>query len=205
MKNLDKIGSMSEGKMDFWTLEEYEAFALECMADPLAFYCFETLYWTGMREGELLALMPSDFDFEAKTVSITKTYHYINGQDVFTTPKTKKSIRIVKLPGRLCDELQDYLKQNYKIKPDERMFPIQKDFLYGRMKKFAEKAGVKRIRIHDLRHSHVSLLFHLKCSALDIGERIGHSSADITYHYAHLFPEVNEGVANKLNSMMEGA
>ncbi len=204
MKNLDKIGSMNEGKMDFWTFEEYKAFAQECMEDPLAFYCFETLYWTGMREGELLALTPEDVDFQNRTVSITKTYHCINGKDVFTTPKTKKSIRVVKLPKHLCDELQDYLKQNNKIMPKDRMFPVQKEFLYGRMKKFADRAEVKRIRIHDLRHSHVSLLFHLKCSALEIGERIGHSSSEITYHYAHLFPEVMETVASKLDDMAGG-
>lgn len=204
MEVLDNIGSKNEGKMDFWTLEEYTAFSEECMEDPLAYYCFETLYWTGIREGEMLALQPKDFDFDAKNVSITKTYHCIKGKDVYTSPKTKAGNRVVDLPEKLCNELQDYLRQNYEMAPTDRMFPVQKDFLYGRMKKFAEKAGVKRIRIHDLRHSHVSLLIHLGFNALEIGERIGHESAAITYHYAHLFPDPERRLAKSLDQMMGG-
>ena len=111
MDCLDNIGSKNEGKKDFWTLEEYSAFADECMEDPLAYYCFEMLYWTGIREGELLALQPQDFDFDAKTVSITKTYHCINGKDVYTSPKTRTGVRVVDLPERLCDEMKEYLCQ----------------------------------------------------------------------------------------------
>ncbi len=68
----------------------------------------------------------------------------------------------------------------------------------------AAKAGVKRIRIHDLRHSHVSLLIDMGYSAVAIGERVGHESADITYHYAHLFPSVQTDMANDLNNIKLG-
>ena len=204
MDCLDNIGSKNEGKKDFWTLEEYSAFADECMEDPLAYYCFEMLYWTGIREGELLALQPQAFDFDAKTVSITKTYHCINGKDVYTSPKTRTGVRVVDLPERLCDEMKEYLCHNYGMAQSDRMFPVRKDFLYGRMNKFSKKAGVKRIRIHDIRHSHVSLLIHLGFNALEIGERIGHKSAEITYHYAHLFPDDERRVAKKLGQVMGG-
>ena len=67
------------------------------------------------------------------------------------------------------------------------------------MKKGAKDAGVKKIRIHDLRHSHVSLLIDMGFSALAIADRVGHESIDITYRYAHLFPTRQKDMANKLN------
>ena len=60
-------------------------------------------------------------------------------------------------------------------------------------------SGVKEIRIHDLRHSHVSLLIDLGYSAVAIGQRAGHESVEITYRYAHLFPTVQKDMAEKLN------
>ena len=205
MENLKKIGSATNGKADFWTLEEYEKFSRECKADPFAYICFETLYWTGLREGEMLALTSADFNFEKRTVSITKTYHRLKKQDVYTTPKTRKGIRIVELPEKLCRELQDYLQMKGDLDAGERIFPVKQDYLYSRMKKYAEKAGVKRIRIHDIRHSHVSLLINMGFDALQIGDRIGHESADVTYHYAHLFPNARKTVSERLSQVMEGS
>ena len=106
-----KAGSMGKKKnreMLFWTKEEYLKFAEVMMDKPLSFYAFEMLYWRGIREGELLALTPADFDFEKCTVSITKSYQRLNGQDLITTPKTEKSNRIIKMPQFLADEMQDY-------------------------------------------------------------------------------------------------
>lgn len=80
-----------EGKeMLFWTKEEYEKFAEEMMDKTLSYYAFEMLYWCGIREGELLALTPEDFDFEAKTVLINKTYHKIEDEDVVTPQKNEE-------------------------------------------------------------------------------------------------------------------
>lgn len=83
------------------------------MDKPLSYYAFEMLYWCGLREGELLALTPADFDFEKGTVRINKTYHRSHKEDVITTPKTKNSNRIVRMPQRLCEEMQDYLNMLY--------------------------------------------------------------------------------------------
>ena len=71
------------------------------------------------------------------------------------------------------------------------------------MEKYSKEAGVPKIRIHDLRHSHVSLLIDMGFSAVAIAERMGHESIDITYRYAHLFPSVQTEMANKLNGMRE--
>ena len=66
------------------------------------------LYWCGIREGELLALTPADFDFERGTVTINKSYQRLNGRDDITEPKTPKSNRTIKMPEFLCEEMQDY-------------------------------------------------------------------------------------------------
>lgn len=67
------------------------------------------------------------------------------------------------------------------------------------MDRGAKEAGVKRIRIHDLRHSHVSLLIEMGFSALAIADRVGHESVDITYKYAHLFPSKQQEMAQRLD------
>ena len=199
------IGSKESDEMQFWTKEEYQKFAEAMMDKPMSYYAFEMLYWCGIREGELLALTPGDFDFKNSTVTINKSYQRLHGQDVITTPKTKKSVRVIKMPGFLCEEMQDYLKMLYGIKKKDRIFPITKSYLYHEMDRGAKAAGVKRIRIHDIRHSHVSLLIDLGFSAVAIADRVGHESIDITYRYAHLFPSRQVDMANRLdNERMEG-
>ena len=197
-----KAGNMGKARsreMLFWTKEEYQKFANAMMDKPLSYYAFEMLYWCGIREGELLALTPADFDFEKGTVSINKSYQRLNGKDLITDPKTEKSNRIVQMPQFLCDEMQDFLKTLYGIEPNDRIFTVTKYYLHHEMDRGAKEAGIKRIRIHDLRHSHISLLIDMGFSAIAIADRVGHESIDITYNYAHLFPSRQAEMANKLN------
>ena len=159
------MGAEERKEMLFWTREEYTKFSEAMMDKPLSFYAFEVLYWCGIREGELLALTPADFDFEKRTLTINKSYQRINKQDVITTPKTPKSNRVIQMPQFLCDELQDYLKQLYGVEPDSRMFPISKSYLHREMDRGCKQTGVKRIRIHDLRHpyvKHTTKIFSLR-------------------------------------------
>ncbi len=205
-----KAGSMGEKEsqeMDFWTKAEFLKFIDAMMDSPIHYYAFEMLYWCGLRLGELLALTPDDFDFVAGTVSITKSYQRIKKQDVITTPKTRKSIRVIQMPDFLTQEIQDYLKQLYGVEHDSRIFPLTKNGLKRAMEKGCKASGVKIIRIHDLRHSHVSLLIDMGFSALAIADRVGHESIDITYRYAHLFPTRQTEMAEKLNNerIKEGA
>lgn len=204
---VSKVGNMDKAKskeMQFWTQEEYKKFSYEMMDKPVSYYAFEILYWCGIREGELLALTPSDFDFERQTVSITKSYQRINKRDVITDPKTPKSVRIIKMPDFLSEEIQDYISQLYGIKPTDRLFEVTKHYLKHEMDRGSKSAGVKRIRIHDLRHSHISLLIEMGFSAVAIADRVGHESIDITYRYAHLFPSTQFEMADKLSLIRNG-
>ena len=197
-----KAGSMGKKKnreMLFWTKAEYLKFADAMMDKPVSFYAFEMLYWCGIREGELLALTPADFDFEKQTVTISKSFQHLNGRDIITTPKTEKSNRTIQMPKFLCGEIQDYLSMLYDVKPDNRIFPITKSYLYREMQRGVRQSGVKRIRIHDLRHSHISLLIDMGFSAVAIADRVGHESIEITYQYAHLFPSKQTEMADKLD------
>ena len=192
-------GGARRQEMLVWTTEEYKKFSEAIIDKPQAYYAFEVLFWTGLRVGELLALTPTDIDFSAKTISVTKSYQRIKGEDYITDPKTEKSNRTVSIPDFLCEELQEYLAMLYGFKNDDRMFQITKSFLHHEMIRGSEKAGVKRIRIHDIRHSHVSMLIDMGFSAVDIAGRMGHESIDITLHYAHMFPSAQKDMAEKLN------
>ena len=149
------MGKNKNREMMFWTKEQYLKFAEVMMDKPLSFYAFEMLYWCGIREGELLALTPADFDFEKRTITINKSYQRLNGQDLITTPKTEKSNRVITMPQFLAEEIQDYIKMLYGIGPDDRMFTVTKSYLHREMDRGAKEAGVPRIRIHDIRHPYV--------------------------------------------------
>ena len=194
-------GSEKKDRMKFWTKEEYLRFAEEMMDTPQAYYAFEVLYWLGIREGELLASTREDYDLETGKLIVNKTYHRIKGEDVITPPKTDKSNRTVTIPGFLCDELRDYFEMCYDVGPKDRAFPVSKEYLLSKIKLGAKRAGLEQIRVHDLRHSHVSLLINLGFSALAISERVGNEAIDITYRYAHLFPTVQTAMSDRLNDL----
>jgi len=195
------IGSKNADEMQFWTKEEYEKFSEEMMDKPVSYYAFEMLYWCGIRLGELLALTPADFDFVKRTVRINKSYQRLSRKDVITEPKTPKSKRIIAIPQFLCESMQEYIAMLYGIEPTDRIFTITKSYLHHEMDRGAKEAGVKRIRVHDLRHSSISLLIEEGFSALAIAERMGHEAIHVTYRYAHVFPTKQTEMADKLNEM----
>ncbi len=193
------MGVEQHKEMLFWTKEEYLRFADVMMDKPQSYYAFEVLYWCGVRMGEMLALTPADFDFDKGNLTINKSYQRLKGRDVITSPKTPKSNRTIKMPKFLCEEMQEYIGMLYEIDKNDRIFTITKSYLHHEMDRGAKESGVQRIRIHDLRHSAISLLIEMGFSALAIAERAGHESIDITYRYAHLFPTKQTEMADKLD------
>ena len=203
-RTVGNMGSEKDIEMKCWTRDEYLKFSEYMMDDPVGYYYFQMLYWCGLREGEALALTIDDFDFAKKTVSISKTFQHLKGKDVVTEPKTPKSKRIVEMPAFLVEEIQYYAEMLYHPRPDNRLFPLSKSYLYRKMEQGSKAMGLPRICVHGLRHSHVSLLIHMGYSAVAIAERMGHESIDITYRYAHLFPTVQHQMAADLNALREG-
>ena len=198
-----KIGKSKAKEMLFWTKEEYWKFAEVVKDKPASYYAFQILYWTGIRCGELLALTISDFDLQKKTLHIDKNYQVVKGEEMITTPKTEKSNRIIDLPEFLCNEMEDYFSSLYKVDENSRIFTFTKSFLHHEMDRGSAKAGVKRIRLHDLRHSSCALLIELGYSPIQIAERLGHESVTITERYSHLYPSVQKQMADKLNKAFE--
>ena len=86
----------------------------------------------------------------------------------------------------------------YGLGSSDRVFPITKSYLHHEMDRGSKAAGVKRIRVHDLRHSHVSLLIDMGFSPVAIADRLGHESIEITLRYAHLFPSKQTEMIEKL-------
>jgi integrase len=185
--------------MHFWTQDEFLQFIEYMKVKPVSYYAFEILYWTGIREGELLALTPSDFNFVTKQLIINKSYQRIGQKDMITDPKTEQSNRTISLPDFLCEEIQDFIASLYGITPNMRIFNVTKSYLHHEMDRGCKESGVKRIRIHDLRHSHAAHLIELGFSPVAIAERLGHKGISITYMYAHLYPSKQYELAEKLS------
>ena len=199
-----KAGSMGKSKaeeMDFWTGEEFRKFIDSVMNKRLSYMAFMTLYWTGMRMGELLALNPKDVDLEKRTISITKSYQRLGKKDVITPPKTPKSKRVITFPEFLAADIKDYMDSLYELQENDRLFPITKYYLEHEMQRGIKESGVKRIRVHDLRHSHASMLIELGFSPLEIANRLGHEKVETTLNtYAHLYPNKQTKLAERLDS-----
>ncbi len=197
-----KAGSMGREQskeMKFWTKDEYIKFSSAIMKNPIAFHAYEMLYWCGIRLGELLALTRNDFDFETRILTINKSYQRINKKDVITEPKTPRSNRTIKMPKFLCDEMKEYFDSLYGVEPTDRVFPITKNFLHREMVRGCKLVNMEKIRIHDLRHSHVSLLIEMGFTAVAIADRMGHESIRVTFRYAHLFPSKQNEMADRLD------
>lgn len=141
--------------MEFWTKQEFKQFLPSMDKKPEARMAFMLLYWTGMRIGELLALTYADIDLEKRIISISKSYQRLDGKDVITPPKTPKSNRKITIPPFLAEELKEYCSHLYGIMPNERMFRFTKSYMEHEIVRGIKETGVKRIRIHDLRHPYV--------------------------------------------------
>ncbi|MCM1221220.1 MAG: site-specific integrase [Lachnospiraceae bacterium] len=194
------IGKSKASGMKFWTQRQYEIFSQNIQKSAIKL-AFDILFYTGMRSGELLALTPEDI-LPDKRISITKNYAKIKGEELFLVPKTPKSIREVTIPDFLYDDIQNYIFKLGKIRQDDRIFYFTKSALEKEIKRVANQVGLPPIRVHDLRHSHASMLIDMGFDALEISERLGHESVKTTLDtYSHLYPEKDTRLANELNKL----
>lgn len=207
--NLPKNPCKAAGKIgkrtivvNFWTLEEYNSF-IENVKKIDSHTAFQILYYSGLRIGELFALTLVDCDFINNTISVTKSLQRKDRTDVITPPKTPKSTRIITMPVVIMDELKEYSNKIYGLSDNSRLFPFTKSYINNEMMRACTASKIKRIRIHDIRHSHASLLINLGISPLIISERLGHEKVETTLNtYSHLYPNKHQEVAKQLNDII---
>lgn len=200
-----KAGSMGKSQAEcvaFWTRQEFEQFLTAVPQNEKVKIAFLLLYWTGMRIGELLALTYDDIDTEKKIISITKSCQRIDRQDVITPPKTPKSNRNVTIPSFLSEALCSYYHTVGNFNPSERIFLFTKSYMEREFVRISGIANVQRIRLHDLRHSHASLLIEMGFQPLAIAERLGHERIETTLNtYSHLYPNKQQELAEQLDEI----
>lgn len=150
----------------------------------------------------MLALTLKDFNFEKNTVDINKSYVRFNGEDLIQTPKTPKSKRVITLPVQTMEIIKKYAGKLYDYRPTDRLFTCTKSYLSHEMIRGCKLSGVKKIRVHDIRHSHASLLIELGFQPLLVSERLGHENIETTLQtYSHLHPNKQQEVADKLSEI----
>lgn len=216
------IGEWKSSAKNFWTAQEYAKFRsvignqkvlsgevkysemspYELDIETTVMAC-DLLFWTGMRIGELLALTPADVSFEEKTITVSKTFHHIDGRDIIDVPKTKKAYRDIVIHDSLSQRLKNLLDCLGREK-DARIFPFTRVKPASMLDRGAKRAGLHRIKLHDLRHSHASLLVEMKVVPLVISERLGHEKVETTLNiYSHLYPDKQLQLSQKLQELDE--
>lgn len=202
LKNVDNFKkTINTKEMQIWTPEEFNKFIAE-VENPIYHAFFMALYYTGARKGELLATNWNDWDLKTGILNINKslTKKVFEASWLITSPKNQSSVRKVSLPKILINELTNFKQGNednafvfYGDKPlaDSNVERVQKQA--------CEKANVKKIRIHDFRHSHASLLISQNISIVAVSKRLGHANTQQTLNtYAHLMPAEETMVLNVL-------
>jgi len=196
-----KVGSIGKNKADkmsFWTYNEAMSFLDVIISDYTSYIAFKTLYFTGIRLGELLALSPNSIDFDNHTMTVSKSYQRIKKRDVITPTKSGER-RIISIPKFLTEDLHEYTSRLHGLREDERIFQTSKSTLTNAKNQGIKRGGLKQIRIHDIRHSHCAYLISLGFNLYEIGQRLGHSEMETTMIYAHLYPDQQKKLADKID------
>ena len=201
IKKTKSIGSKDRDVITFWTKEEFDKF-ISVVDDEVDYIHFNVLFYTGIRIGELIAVRLKNIDFDLGHIEITESAQYEKGKYIFTKPKTKKSERIVTIPAFLTQLIKKHVERFYFIDSEEQVFRTDKNYLGRALKKYADKAQVKHIRVHDLRHSHASLLIEQGIQPNIVQQRLGHEKIETTLKtYSHLYPNKQYHLAEFLNEI----
>ena len=198
-----RIGKKNAGEMNIWTLDEFKQFIEAIKHKKEAVVGFNILFYTGMRIGEMLALTISDIDFEKCKIRINKTFQRIKRTDVISTPKTPKSKRTIDCPKFVIDIIQEYIKVLYKPTPKTRLFERFTKFKFQNdVNVYSKKANFKKIRVHDLIHSHATLLLSKGVNIVSLSRRLGHERVSTTLDiYSHVLKEDDDLIKDILNSL----
>lgn len=216
VKMLKKL-PIAKAQLNYWSIEEFKKFLNLFEPEEYNYQLlFTCLFFTGMRLGEALALTWNDIDFTTQTIHITKSIYISKGISYISTTKTKAGMRRITIHKKLNDELKEWKKTQYKLldnfitgdKNELQIFQnspmvITKNATEKFYKKILKRdPNIKRIRIHDFRHSHASLLINQGEDYLVVKERLGHASITTTIDtYSHLYPSKQKSLAEKIDQL----
>ena len=142
---------------------------------------------------------------ESGVLSVTKSLNRVKSEDIISEPKTESSIREIPLPEFVVEKMREYINMLYGRTGSDRLFAVTKSHLEKEIKRGAELAGLKKIRVHDLRHSHASLLISKGVDIATISNRLGHEKISTTLNtYSHMFESSAAGVADMLDDLYSG-
>lgn len=189
------IGRKKANEMSFWTDEQFEKAISHCQ-NPAKKLALEIMFWCGLRVGECLALRPKDI--LGTGIRVNKTFKRKEGEDVKSGPKTENSYRFVTAPDFLLKEISNYCSNLYGLGLKDRIFYFGKGVLNRELHLLADQAGLPRIRIHDLRHSHAAALINLGYSISAVARRLGDTEATVMNTYAHLYPDIQNKIVDDL-------
>ncbi|RJS61754.1 site-specific integrase [Bacillus sp. PK3_68] len=204
-----------KNELKVWDIEEVKSF-LTAAQSSRYYIAFLLALTTGMRQGEILALRWKDLDFISNTVSIRQTLSH-TGNKIIPGAKTRSGLRSITLPLETMSALS---KQKKIVQYEKRIAdliyndhdlivctnvgtPCSPRNLLRSFYSLTKKANVTRIRFHDLRHTHATLLLKEGIHPKVVAERLGHSNIRITLDtYSHVLPTMQLETANKINELL---
>ena len=212
-KQVGNVKKVSQ-KIDFWTFEDFQkVIATIDKSDYYQHFSFIFLwlmFMTGLRIGEAQALLwEKDINFTDKTLSVSKSMYYKNADEFYIKePKTKAGNRVIALDNTTIQYLLEWREMQRKNVLSKYVLsynglPTNKSTARHILERHSKLAGIHRIKIHALRHSHASLLISLGENALIVRDRLGHEDIETTLGtYGHLYPNTNREVADRLTGLL---
>ena len=215
VENLRKL-PINKKTITFWSVEEFTRFRKLITKDEKSYDLFFTLaFFTGMRMGEILALNWNDINLLTNTIHVTKTAYFLNKRNHINSTKTRAGTRYITINNKLSNMLRDWKQEQTTLLKEfiddidnlqiiqSSPISITKNMIDKKFKQILSRNNdIKKIRIHDLRHSHASLLINQGEDYLVVKERLGHASITTTIDtYSHLYPSKQKSLANKLDEI----
>lgn len=197
------VGSRNSRVYEIWEEDDFKKFIKEFDDDIMYKTIFCLLWSSGMREGELLGLQLRDFDFKNNTVSIRRNLQFVDGEKIVSTTKTESSRRTIDLGQNTMNLVKKYSECFYDLNEKDFLFDTNRSTLSRRLHDGCEKSGVKKIRIHDIRHSHITYLIDKGHDVKNVSVRVGHKNVETTLNvYTHCTNKIQKKMSNDIDECL---
>ena len=213
---LVRAPAIKDAEQETWSADELSRFLLASAPDRLH-AAFVLLATTGMRRGEALGLRWSDLDLDKGVAAVLHTITTVDGRIVASSTKTTKSRRRVSLDTGTVAVLKAHRASHAK----ERLLvgegwsdhglvfcradglPVHPDWFSDHFRKLVTRAGLRRIRLHDLRHTHATMALRAGIHPKIVSERLGHATVGITLDlYSHVAPSLDQEAAETVAALL---